>query len=245
LEGGLSVVVGHASQKKKSENLKRNRMREKLICRIFAVLLLLSCCIYGEIVNYRCKDFYPLKTPFYFAMKLGHYEQGYPGYITKAILIDGEYHFEPSFFKPLGGGYYQFHCPAGIYILPNNNAIVYDLKGQFEIGPPPTTWFPQGIFNIGVVYMTHDWISHRDNEIKSLLYGAMFRANIVNLKDSSVELKVQNSFAGDKIFRFSCGIRLFVSKHLGLHLHGENFRLTRNEQAYIQNGFFLGLMVKL
>jgi hypothetical protein len=149
-------------------------------------------------------------------------------------------------FSAWGGGYIQAQIPVGIYMTSygSKTAMTIDAKMQTELGPP-IGFFPGAVLNIGAIVINHDWISQSDNCIVSYLYGGMFRLRVAHQDDATVELKAQKSFAGDDIFRFSCGFRLFFSKHLGFHLHGDNFTLWRDHKIFRQGGFFLGLAIKL
>jgi hypothetical protein len=144
------------------------------------------------------------------------------------------------------GGYVQFQAPTGIYL--NKDGTHLDWAGesrlQLEIGPP-TGWWMSGGPSLGVIHFSRDWLADKDERRVAVLYGGAAQWAIWGLDEGFVELRGGLSFAGYRIGRFSCGMRWFFSRHVGLQFHGDNFWILGAGAAGKQSGAFAGFQFRL
>ncbi|MBK9579253.1 MAG: hypothetical protein IPK50_18700 [Fibrobacterota bacterium] len=180
------------------------------------------------------------------ATKIARRESGYPARDVYAAMVDVQPVLHTRLWGGPSGGYVQFQAPTGVYL--NKDGSQLDWAGesrlQLEIGPP-TGWWMSGGPSLGFIHFSRDWLAGKDGSRTALLYGGAARWAVWGLDEGFVELRGGRSLAGYRIGRFSCGMRWFFSRHVGLQIHGDNFWILGEGASGKQSGTFAGLEFRL
>ena len=195
--------------------------------------------------TYEFSRFYPAPSS-WLAAKVARRESGYPARDVVAAMVDAQPVLRTVEWGGAGGGYVQFQAPSGVYLNKDGSNLDWalDSRLQLEIGPP-TGWWLAGGPSLGFIHFSRDWLADRDGGRTALLFGGSARWAVWGLDEGFVELRGSRSLAGYRIGRFSCGMRWFFSRHVGIQVHGDNFWILGKGDRGKQSGTFAGLEFRL
>lgn len=180
------------------------------------------------------------------AAKIARRETGYPARDVYAAMMDVQPVLHTLHWGGSGGGYVQAQMPAGVYLNKDGSHLDWagESRVQLEIGPP-TGWWLAGGPSLGFIHFSRDWLAGKDGGRTALLFGGAARWAVWGLDEGFVELRGSRSLAGYRIGRFSCGMRWFFSRHVGIQIHGDNFWIIGEGASGKQSGTFAGLEFRL
>jgi hypothetical protein len=159
--------------------------------------------------------------------------------------VGGEYRFKPIYYTDYGGGYIQLTVPVMMYHFTLNNEIIVDIKFRPDLGPPISSWLPLTMMDIGYIYVSGDWFTGNDTPLHSLMLGGWFMIPLIKPDDGIFMVSGSKSISGDAITRFSCYTHWFVTSHLGITIHGDNFVRTLDAKKHHFGSFNLGIIYRL
>lgn len=120
-----------------------------------------------------------------------------------------------------------------------------DLRFRLRAEPPLASWLPIIFPQIGAVIINNDSLGGGTPiPTSSVLIGGVLHFPVVGLDSAVIELEGMTNVVGDSLARYSCGVRWFFSKTVGITLHSDNFIRRKQATTYHHRGFAVGVLIR-
>lgn len=191
------------------------------------------------------EDIFPLKHRALFMLKGGYSKDRSSDEAMPLWAFSGEFRFRTWYYEKMGGGYFQIIAPAALYHFPSKGGVLAEVRVRPNLGPPLARWIPNGMVDIGYSWGSKDWFTGHDDRFHALTIGGWFMVPLKIPDDGIFMISGARSVAGDELIRFSCYTHWFFTDHIGMSVHGDNFRRKRDGKENHYGSMNVGVLVRL